>query len=193
MTVLSERFDTAMARASEWHRGQVRKSSDVPYISHPMSVAATVLEHHGNEVQAIAALLHDVLEDTPVTVEELRAEFGSDVTEIVVACSDSTEHGDKAPWRPRKEAYLAHLSAAPDAALLVIVADKLHNARSIATDLAVLGDALWQRFNATDPTDQEWYFRSLVEQLAPRLPGHPLVAQLADTVNAIWPTPPARR
>jgi (p)ppGpp synthase/HD superfamily hydrolase len=193
VTALTERYDRAMARAAELHRGQYRKASTVPYISHPMAVAAMVLEHGGTEAQAIAALLHDTLEDTPLTEGELRTEFGDDVADIVVACSDTTDHASKPPWRARKEAYLAHLVDAPDNALLVIVADKLHNARSIATDLASIGPALWSRFNAKDPADQEWYFRSLAGELARRLPDHPLVEQLDATVASIWPTPPTRR
>jgi (p)ppGpp synthase/HD superfamily hydrolase len=196
MTVLSERFDRAMARASALHRGQVRKSTDVPYISHPMAVASLVLEHHGTEAQAVAALLHDCLEDTSLTADELRSEFGDDVAEIVVACTDTAEGTDphaKPPWRPRKEAYLAHLADAPAEALLVVAADKLHNARSIASDHARIGDALWERFNARDPADHEWYFRSLVASLRGRLPGHPLVEQLAVTVDGIWPTPTTPR
>jgi (p)ppGpp synthase/HD superfamily hydrolase len=192
VTELTERYNRAMARAAELHRGQYRKASTVPYISHPMAVAATVLEHGGTENQAIAALLHDALEDTDITEAQLRAEFGNGVADIVVACSDTTDHLSKPPWRARKEAYLGHLAGAPEDALLVVVADKLHNARSIATDLAEIGTALWSRFNATDPADQEWYFRSLVEQLRRRL-DHPLVDQLADTVDLIWPMPPARR
>jgi (p)ppGpp synthase/HD superfamily hydrolase len=197
VTELTERYDRAMARAAELHRGQFRKASTVPYISHPMSVAATVLERAGTEDQAIAALLHDALEDTDLTEAELREEFGDRVADIVVACSDTTDHRtigrrSKPPWRARKEAYLAHLADAPYDALLVIVADKLHNARSIAADLAEVGPALWSRFNASDPADQEWYFRSLVEQLSRRL-DHPLVGQLAETVDSIWPTRPTRR
>jgi len=193
VTVLTDRFDRAMARAAELHRGQLRKATTVPYISHPMAVAAIVLEHKGSESQAVAALLHDALEDTPLTEPELRAEFGDDVAAIVVACSDTTDHDAKPAWRERKTAYLAHLATAPDEALLVIVADKLHNARSIATDLEALGPALWGRFTTADPADHEWYFRSVADQLARRLPGHPLAAQLAETVEAIWPSRPASR
>ena len=193
MTALTERFDRAMARAAELHRGQMRKASNVPYISHPMAVAALVLEHMGTEAQAIAALLHDVLEDTPSTEAELRTEFGGDVADIVVACSDTMDHDAKAPWRQRKEGYLAHLADAPDDALLVVVADKLHNARSIATDLERIGPALWDRFTTADPADQEWYFRSVAAQLAGRLPHHPLAVQLSETVEAIWPSRPGSR
>jgi (p)ppGpp synthase/HD superfamily hydrolase len=193
VTALTERYDRAMARAAELHRGQYRKATSVPYISHPMAVAATVLEHDGTEAQAIAALLHDTLEDTPLTEGELRAEFGDDVAAIVVACSDTTDHLAKPPWRERKAAYLAHLADAPDDALLVVVADKLHNARSIAADLVTVGPALWSRFNATDPAEQEWYFRSLADQLARRLPGSPLVDQLHATIESIWPKPSTRR
>src|ERR1700730_10492055 len=105
VTVLSERFDRAMQRAAQLHRGQMRKSTAVPYISHPVSVAATVLEHGGTEAQAIGALLHDALEDTPLTEAELRREFGDGVGDIVVACTDTTDHNHKPAWRPRKEAY----------------------------------------------------------------------------------------
>src|SRR5437762_772952 len=137
MTALTERFDRAMARAAELHRGQMRKASNVPYISHPMAVAALVLEHMGTEAQAIAALLHDVLEDTPFTEAELRTEFGGDVADIVVACSDTMDHDAKAPWRQR-ELSSTPAAAGPADAVVAMQAGKAGRHRGERVDHAVV-------------------------------------------------------
>jgi (p)ppGpp synthase/HD superfamily hydrolase len=180
--LLSPRFAEAVAWAIELHGDQVRKGTPIPYVSHLLAVAALVLEGGGSEDEAIAAVLHDTLEDTDATARDIEERFGRDVAQIVLACTDTTE-SPKPPWRPRKEAYLRHLAeeATTDGALLVAAADKLHNARSILADLRRDGDQLWTRFNA-GPEDQLWYYRSLVDILSRRLPG-PLTDELARVVT----------
>jgi GTP pyrophosphokinase len=161
--VLSRCYAEAFAYAEALHARQVRKGTNVPYLSHLMSVSALVLEDGGDEDEAIAGLLHDAVEDQGgrPTLEEIRRRFGENVARIVLACSDS-ETEPKPPWRERKERYLAHLRHADASVRRVSSADKLHNARSILADYRVIGDALWGRFTA-GKDDTLWYYRSLVE------------------------------
>jgi (p)ppGpp synthase/HD superfamily hydrolase len=159
---LGQRFDDALVYAVDLHRGQPRKGRDVPYASHLLGVTSLVIEEGGTEDQAIAALLHDAVEDQGglQTLLEIRARFGDHVGDIVEACTDSFEQ-PKPPWRERKEAYLAHLPEAPRDALLVSVADKVHNARSILIDLRSEGPAVFERFKA-GRDGVLWYYRTLV-------------------------------
>ncbi len=163
--MLSERFHEAARWAADLHAGQTRKGRQIPYISHLLAVTALVLEHGGDEEEAIAALLHDAVEDQGGlrTLVKIRERFGDHVADIVDALSDA--YGDmdtpKPPWRQRKEAYLASLPEHSPSALLVSAADKLHNATAILRDLRAEGDAVWDRFNGgRDGTI--WYFRELV-------------------------------
>jgi (p)ppGpp synthase/HD superfamily hydrolase len=167
MPALSPRFDAAFQYASRLHRDQVRKGSTIPYLSHLLAVAAMVLENGGTEDQAVAALLHDAVEDQPrggQTESEIGARFGAEVRRIVLALSDATGH-PKPPWRDRKLAYLERLKDEPADVLLISLADKLHNARSILADYYAVGDAVWGRFNS-DRKDHLWYYRELVETFA---------------------------
>lgn len=179
--VLSAKFDEALAFAVDLHREQPRKGTGVPYVSHLLSVAALVLEHGGSEEQAIAALLHDAVEDQggkPRAVE-IRARFGDLVADIVDGCTD-TDVSPKPPWRLRKEAYVARVRSEPAHVRLVSAADKLHNARTMVTDLRVHGPELWKRFNA-GRDETLWYLESLVEAF--REGGTmPIVEELARTV-----------
>src|SRR5579872_1614267 len=148
MCQLTARFDEAMVYAAKAHAGQTRKASSVPYISHPLAVAALALENGASEDEAIAALLHDVVEDCGglERLRDVRDRFGDEVAEIVMGCTDATEI-PKPPWKGRKEAYLRHLEEAPPSVLLVSACDKLHNVRSLVADLRESGEAVWKRFN----------------------------------------------
>ncbi|MCK9250724.1 MAG: HD domain-containing protein [Solirubrobacteraceae bacterium] len=165
MAPLTDRFDRALLYASAHHRDDVRKGTGIPYLSHLLAVAGLVMEMEAGEDEAIAALLHDVVEDGGglQALEEIRETWGDDVARIVLANSDSTvKDAPKAPWRERKVAYLDAIAhKAPDE-LRVSLADKLHNARSIARDHAVLGDALWSRFTTGSADDQRWYYGALL-------------------------------
>lgn len=188
---LSTRIIEAFAFASELHRQQTRKGGGVPYVSHLMSACALVMEHGGNEQEAIAALLHDALEDQgesyPGGADGLRAEirqrFGERVLAIVEACTDS-DSIPKPPWRERKEAYIAHIAAAEPGAVRVSAADKLHNARSILMDYRLVGDALWERFSA-DRDQVLWYYRSLVEAFRSANAPEGLLQELHLTVEEL--------
>ena len=181
--ILSTTYADAVAYAAELHRDQVRKGTSIPYLSHLLSVSALVLEAGGDEEQAVAALLHDALEDQGerTSFGEIEERFGARVADIVRECSD-TEEQPKPPWRARKEAYLDHLGQASGGAALVSAADKLHNARSIVGDLRSVGPSVWTRFNA-GPEDQIWYYSRLVEVLQLRLPELRLVQELERIVE----------
>lgn len=160
---LSERFTDALTFATQLHTNQTRKGGGVPYISHLLGVASIALEYGANEDEAIAALLHDAIEDQggAATREEIRHRFGDVVTEIVDGCTDS-DQTPKPPWLQRKEAYIAHVPTASASVRLVSAADKLHNVWSILKDYRLLGDAVWERFQGgKDGT--LWYYRSLVK------------------------------
>ena len=163
------------------HGDQRRKGSGVPYVAHLLAVAAMVLEDGGDDDSAVAAVLHDVVEDTALTVDDVRARFGPNVTVLVQWCTEPV--AKPAPWRARKEAMLARLAEAPDAVVRIALADKLHNARSTLADLRRLGPAAWDRFNA-GPDDQLWWYRSLAELFAARHPG-PMADELAAVVGSL--------
>ena len=178
---LTERFSEALVYAADLHCAQRRKGTDVPYISHLLSVAAIVLEHGATEDEAIAALLHDAIEDQggrPIR-DEIVSRFGRGVADIVEGCTDA-EVTPKPPWRARKERFLAGLPQAHRSVLLVCAADKLHNARTLVDDYRLVGDALWQRFNG-GKQGTLWYYRAVVTVLAAVSPG-PLVEKLSQTI-----------
>ena len=159
---MTKLFEEALIFTNRLHVEQYRKGTDVPYISHLLSVAALVLEAGGDEELAIAALLHDAVEDQGglETLEEIRKRFGGRVAMIVEECSDSYSV-PKPAWRNRKEEYINHLKSSSDDARLVSAADKLHNARSILRDIFVSGDDVWSKF-AGGKDGTLWYYRSLV-------------------------------
>ena len=160
---LTTRFDEALRFASDLHRSQERKASGVPYIGHLLSVSSLVIEGGGTETQAIAALLHDAVEDQggAKTLVAIREKFGDDVATIVDECSD-TDQVPKPPWKQRKQKYVDHLDYASKATLLVSLADKLDNARAILRDYRTDGPAVFERFNEKDPREHLWYYRSLL-------------------------------
>lgn len=163
---LSDRFSAALVLACELHRVQPRKATQIPYVAHLLGVASIALEHGATEDEAIAAVLHDAVEDQggATTATRIREQFGATVADIVVACSD-TDVVPKPPWRARKEAYIAQVRSAPASVRLVSASDKLHNARAILSDYRDIGESLWSRFTGgRDGT--LWYYRSLVEAFA---------------------------
>lgn len=185
---LSERFQDAFQFAFKLHEKQKRKGTDIPYVSHLMSVTALVLEDGGDEDQAIAALLHDAVEDQGglKILEEIRQKYGHHVAEIVDGCSDACTL-PKPPWKQRKQDYLIHLHQAVPDILRVSLADKLHNARSIHADLQRNGASTWKRFNG-GREGTLWYYRSLLEIFLERS-SSPMVAELQGIVQAIEAVP----
>jgi len=164
MSELTPKFARGFAYCLEIHRDQKAKGKGTPYIAHLMAVAGLVLEAGGDEDEAIAALLHDSLEDQPqrVTPEEIRNRFGDRVLELVISCTDTPPDysgGEKPPWKQRKEAYLQHLHTEANR---VALADKLHNARQLLADYRSVGEQVWERFNA-GKEEQLWYYQALTE------------------------------
>ena len=181
---LTGRFEDALVYATQLHASQVRKGTDIPYVSHLLGVASLVIEAGGTEDEAIAALLHDGPEDQGGfgTLKEIRYRFGLPVGKIVAACSDTFEE-KKPAWQKRKQAYLDHLLDATPSVRLVSCADKLHNARAILTDYRRHGEELWQRFNA-GREDILWYYGELARIFSDRGPEQ-LAAQLTSVVEQL--------
>lgn len=181
--MLTDRIAQALALAVEAHDGQKRKGTQIPYIAHPMGVASIALEHGADEEQAMAALLHDAVEDGgPEYAQRIRAKFGTRVADIVQGCTDGVpdSSGTKEAWTPRKERYIAHLKEASDDVLLVSGSDKLHNARAIVEDLLRIGPAVFNRFSASK-AQTLWYYETLAGVFSQR--GTPIAQALSDTVQ----------
>jgi (p)ppGpp synthase/HD superfamily hydrolase len=161
---LGRAFEQALLFAQRKHDGQTRKQTSIPYIAHLLGVCALVLEAGGDEDLAIAALLHDVVEDcggAPM-LKQVRRHFGKRVAHVVNGCTD-TDQTPKPPWQKRKEDYLKHLRKADADVRLVSAADKVHNARAILNDYREIGEPIWQRFQGRrDGT--LWYYRALVRE-----------------------------
>ena len=184
MTDLTERFQEALGYATALHRNQRRKGTDIAYVAHLLGVASIALEIGADEDQAIAALLHDAVEDqggAPI-LADIRSRFGERVAAIVADCTD-TDIEPKPPWRARKEAYIASLTHKAQDSLLVSLADKTHNARAIVDDLAVLGPAIWQRFTGRREGTL-WYYDALAGAFQQHLPGRG-ADRLAHIVSAM--------
>lgn len=188
----TDRISAAFALAALVHEKQKRKSTDIPYISHPMAVAAQVAVWGGSEDQFIAALLHDVVEDggaqyMPVIDEH----FGKHVLDLVMACSDAApQRGQpKGAWIERKEKYIANLRSAADEVLLISAADKWHNLASILADAKQLGEVVFDRFIRQDfeRTDKKkmvlWYYKEIISVYRER--NVPVVVELENLLSEI--------
>lgn len=189
--LLGDAFDRALALAADHHRRQLRKGTGTPYLSHLLAVSSLVLEMGGNETEAIAALLHDAVEDGggPPMLARIREQFGEDAARIVFANSDS-DGEPKPPWLERKRAYIAAIAHKQPDELRVSLADKLHNARAILLDFRTHGDALWTRFNFREGHAVRWYYRSLYEAFAARRDALgeravPMLEELGRTIDEI--------
>jgi GTP pyrophosphokinase len=161
---LTERFEAALIYAIRLHAEQKRKRSSVPYIAHLLGVTSLVLEDGGQEDEAIAALLHDAVEDQGglETLAEIKKRFGSEVAQIVDALTDAYSD-PKPPWRERKQAYIASIRSASPSVIRVSLADKVYNARATLRDIRREGDAGWERFNG-GKVGTLWYYRQLIEE-----------------------------
>ncbi len=176
---LGQRFERALVYACQVHRDVRRKGTGTPYIGHLLGVAAIVIDSGADEDEAIAALLHDAVEEAGgrQRLEEIRAMFGDRVAGIVEGCSDC--YGEpKPPWKERKEAYVRQAASAPPSVCLVSAADKLYNLRSIIRDYRQLGEQLWQRFRAAKE-QVLWYYSELSKVYRLKVP-----AAVADELTA---------
>jgi (p)ppGpp synthase/HD superfamily hydrolase len=187
----------ATAFALEAHRGQRRKGTKIPYVSHVIRVCGLVLEHGGDARQAAAGLLHDTIEDCGATEAELRKRFGADVAQMVRALSDVLE-GDtprnKSPWLKRKQRYVAHLRRVPKRTRLVSACDKLDNLRALVDDVATSGVRTLRRFSGS-PRQIRWYYEEVIDALGDDIPPRLraelrlLAAELARFVPEVSPRP----
>lgn len=184
-------LEKAFAASARLHEGQIRKGSEIPYLSHLVAVAGLVQEAGGDEEMVIAALLHDSVEDQGADYEDLERVFGRRVSEIVRGCTDvgaadaSDEERSPESSMRRKRQYLEHLENEDRRDVLrVSLADKLHNARAILSDYQRLGDKLWDRFNV-GKEDQLWYYKKLAKIFLSKFPGDSQARELAGTVSAL--------
>ena len=183
-TASSLKFQEALVYAALAHAGQLRKGTRIPYLSHLLAVTSIALDNGATDDEAIAALLHDTVEDAggKPRLADIEARFGKAIASIVAGCTDA-DVIPKPPWRARKTAYVAHVRQGPISVKLVAAADKLHNARAILADYRALGDTLWSRFNG-GKNGTLWYHRAMVGTLSePRL--RPLAHDLDATVTEL--------
>jgi (p)ppGpp synthase/HD superfamily hydrolase len=171
----------AIIFAAQKHAGQVRKGTDVPYITHPVEVMQILTAAGCPDRVIIAGLLHDTLEDTAATAQEIRDLFGPDILDIV-----QSESEDKSrTWKERKQAAIDRLSGDTIEAKLVCCADKLANLRSMYADKQEIGENLWGRFNAAK-NDIRWYYQSIVEKLKNPLSGYSMYKELTELVESVF-------
>jgi (p)ppGpp synthase/HD superfamily hydrolase len=197
----SPRYQEAVELAHAWHRGQTRKGTDIPYVEHVLAVSALVREHGGSEDEAIAALLHDALEDAPDQPEadrrreEMLRRFGAAVLSTVEACTDADpaakagekdldDEGRSAAWLVRKKRYVDHLGGAARSALLVASADKVHNAGTIVQHLHAVGPRVFERFNAKREGTL-WYYRTVLAALEAKVGDEPRIAGLVRELEPL--------
>src|SRR6185503_7444058 len=174
--------------AIQAHAQQARKGGTIPYLAHLLAVAALVIEDGGSEDEAIAALLHDAGEDQggEPRIQDITARFGPRVAGIVRECSDTLET-PKPPREQRMRDYIAHLPNASPEAVRVSMADKIHNARSMAADYSIVGDALWQRFTLKSPEQNEEYYRGLSDAFKRAGGSRWLMGQLDNALDELFP------
>lgn len=160
-------LDRAIIFAVKAHAGTERRGKGFPYIVHPMEAMEIVSTMTADQELLAAAALHDTVEDTDVTVEQLREEFGDRIADLVAVESDVMDEGvnEEDSWRARKEAGIQRLARAGRDAKIVALGDKLSNMRAIARDYATQGDAFWSIFHAKDPKQHAWRYRALADAM----------------------------
>ena len=183
----TELLDRAIIFAVHAHAGTERRGKGYPYIVHPMEAVEIVATMTTDQELLAAAVLHDTVEDTDVTVEQLKAEFGERIASLVADESDVMPEGmtEETSWHQRKKAAIDRLAKASHDAKIVALGDKLSNMRAIARDYAELGDALWSRFHAKDPKDHEWHYRGLAEALS-ELKGTEAYLEFESLINQVF-------
>ena len=161
-------LDRAIVFAVRAHAGVERRGKGFPYIVHPMEAVAIVATMTNDQALLAAAALHDTVEDTDVTIEQIRSEFGERVAALVASETEDREQGvsKEASWHGRKQATIERLARASRESKIVALGDKLSNMRAIARDYAQQGDQLWNLFHAKDPKDHEWHYRGLADALS---------------------------
>lgn len=178
----SSRMFKAVEFAAKAHAGQCRKATKVPYMIHPLGVAEILLKHKMPEDVVIAGLLHDTIEDTPVTIQQIEARFGKTVSKLVTGTSEPHKADT---WENRKQHTIEYLQKAPMKIVYVSCADKLHNAKSILEDHKTHGDNVFSRFNRPK-AQQKWYYTSLAKTFTSRNRAHPLFKEFTAVVKQLF-------
>ena len=183
----TELLDRAIVFAVRAHAGTERRGKGYPYIVHPMEAVEIVATMTSDQELLAAAALHDTVEDTDVTVEQIRAEFGYRVAALVASESDTFEEGvsEEDSWHARKQAAIDRLAKASHDAKIVALGDKLSNMRAIARDYSVKGDELWNLFHAKDRRDHEWHYRGLADSLR-ELEGTFAYKEFENLINQVF-------
>ena len=183
----TELLDRAIVFAVHAHSGTERRGKGYPYIVHPLEAVEIVATMTADQELLAAAALHDTVEDTEVTVEQIRTEFGDRVADLVAAESDEMPAGvsEEDSWHSRKKAAIDRLAKASRETKIVALGDKLSNMRAIARDYAVQGDAFWNLFHAKDPKDHEWHYRGLAEALR-ELDGTFAYKEFEELINQVF-------
>ena len=188
-TIDTQLIDRAIRFATKAHEGVVRKGTDMPYIVHPLEAMTIVSTIVNDQELMAAALLHDVVEDAGITIDEIRSEFGERVAELVDAETDlevpGMSHAES--WQQRKQATIDRLATAGRDAQIVALGDKLSNIRAMARHLVRQGDLLWQRFNEKNPARHAWYYRQLAVSLSP-LSDTDSYREFTELVEQVFPT-----
>lgn len=177
-------IDRAIIFATKAHEGQFRKATTIPYIAHPYAVGIILQKENYSDEVIAAGILHDTLEDTETSLKELEEQFGLHIAKLVLAAS---EEDKTLSWEERKQHTIDALPHADIEEIQIIVADKLHNLRSIRTDLEMYGEVTWERFNR-GKSYQSWYYRNIVQALLPRKKDCRLIHKLEEEVHAVFGT-----
>ena len=177
-----DKIENAIVFATMAHDKQARKLTNIPYITHPYHVGMLLLHAGCNEDIVCAGLLHDTVEDTDVTVQDLRNEFGDVIARLVDGCSEPNKN---LPWEERKQHTINYLMTASKDICMIVCADKLSNIRSIRKEEEVDGDIVWKKFNR-GKDKQEWYYRGVISSISRQLNGEPLLNDLIKEVEYLF-------
>ncbi|WP_034670492.1 HD domain-containing protein [Ectobacillus panaciterrae] len=175
-------WSKAVEVATVAHKAQQRKGNGTPYITHPYTVAMLLAKSGCTQDVVVAGLLHDTVEDTSLSYEDVKREFGETVARLVEECS---EHDKEKSWEERKQYTIDKLQHISAEGCMITCADKLHNIRSTVKEFEVCGEAVWNRFNR-GKDKQKWYYCSLVTELGKRIPGFPLYVLLKQEVEDLF-------
>jgi (p)ppGpp synthase/HD superfamily hydrolase len=175
-------IELAIEVAAKAHQNQYRKLTNIPYITHPYNVGLLLLKEGCREEVVCAGILHDTVEDTGLTLEDIRAQFGSKVAELVESC---TEPDKAASWEERKQHTIDSLRDVSKDSAMIVCADKLHNLRSIRQDLERTGENAWGKFKR-GRDKQEWYYQGILEILSQKLAGEPLFEEFTTEINLVF-------
>lgn len=184
------KIEEANIYATIMHQGKVRKIGNIPFILHPMEVAQILSTLTNDQDIITAGLLHDIVEDTVGTLEEIEKRFGKRVAFLVSSESEKAYEGQsrESSWQKRKEGSLRVLENSQDIGVKMLwLADKLANIRSMAVNYSELGEKLWENFHQHDPEMHRWYYRTIAEQLAPSLNHTGAFREFIKHINFIWP------